>query len=63
MAYPEAEQEMINGFPDQFKLGIPLKKIAKPHEITNAILFLASDLASHIVLQDIVIDGGATLGA
>lgn len=60
---PEAEQEMINGFPDQFKLGIPLKKIAKPREITNAILFLASDLASHIILQDIVIDGGATLGA
>ncbi|QGX90408.1 2,3-dihydro-2,3-dihydroxybenzoate dehydrogenase [Tatumella sp. TA1] len=60
---PEAEQEMINGFPEQFKLGIPLKKIAQPREITNAILFLASDLASHIVLQDIVIDGGATLGA
>lgn len=60
---PEGEQEMIAGFPEQFKLGIPLKKIAQPHEITNAILFLASDLASHIILQDIVVDGGATLGA
>ncbi|WP_241622402.1 2,3-dihydro-2,3-dihydroxybenzoate dehydrogenase [Rosenbergiella australiborealis] len=60
---PDAEQEMINGFPDQFKLGIPLRKIAQPREITHAIIFLASDLASHIVLQDIVVDGGATLGS
>jgi hypothetical protein len=60
---PEAEQEMINGFPDQYKLGIPLRKIAQPQEIVNNILFLASDLASHVVLQDIVVDGGATLGA
>ncbi|WP_149018408.1 SDR family oxidoreductase, partial [Escherichia coli] len=46
-----------------FKLGIPLGKIARPQEIANTILFLASDLASHITLQDIVVDGGSTLGA
>ncbi len=27
------------------------------HEIANTILFLASDLASHITLQDIVVNG------
>ena len=59
----DAEQATINGFPDQYKLGIPLRKIAQPREIVNTILFLASDLASHVVLQDIVVDGGATLGA
>ncbi len=44
-------------------LGIPLGKIARPDEIANAVLFPASDLASHITMQDIVIDGGATLAA
>ncbi|MDU7649249.1 MAG: 2,3-dihydro-2,3-dihydroxybenzoate dehydrogenase EntA [Klebsiella michiganensis] len=48
---------------EQFKLGIPLGKIARPQEIANTILFLASDHASHITLQDIVVDGGSTLGA
>ena len=60
---PQAEQQTIEGFPEQFKLGIPLKKIAKPQEIADTILFLASDRASHVVLQDIVVDGGATLGS
>ncbi|MDR7935380.1 2,3-dihydro-2,3-dihydroxybenzoate dehydrogenase EntA [Salmonella enterica subsp. enterica serovar Gatineau] len=59
----DAEQQRIRGFGDQFKLGIPLGKIARPQEIANTILFLASDLASHITLQDIVVDGGSTLGA
>jgi len=59
----DAEQQRIRGFGEQFKLGIPLGKIARPQEIANTILFLASDCASHITLQDIVVDGGSTLGA
>ncbi len=59
----DAEQQRIRGFGEQFKLGIPLGKIARPQEIANTILFLASDLASHITLQDLVVDGGSTLGA
>ncbi|WP_154020906.1 SDR family oxidoreductase, partial [Acinetobacter baumannii] len=45
------------------KLGIPLGKIARPQEIANTILFRAPSHASHITLQDIVVDGGSTLGA
>ncbi|MBG2617460.1 2,3-dihydro-2,3-dihydroxybenzoate dehydrogenase EntA, partial [Klebsiella oxytoca] len=59
----DAEQQRIRGFGEQFKLGIPLGKIARPQEIANTILFLASAHASHITLQDIVVDGGSTLGA
>ncbi len=60
---PDAKQRTIAGFPEQYKLGIPLGKIAKPNDIANVVTFLASDLAGHITLQDIVVDGGATLNA
>lgn len=59
----DAEQQTIRGFPDHFKLGIPLGKIAQPQDIADAVLYLASPRAGHVTLQDIVIDGGATLGA
>ncbi|TQV87107.1 2,3-dihydro-2,3-dihydroxybenzoate dehydrogenase [Aliikangiella coralliicola] len=57
------EQKVIQGFPESYKVGIPLGKIAKPDEITNAILFFASSQATHIIMQDLVVDGGASLGA
>ncbi len=60
---PDAEQRMIAGFPEQFKLGIPLGKIAQPNDIAHVVTFLASDLAGHVTMQDIVVDGGATLNA
>lgn len=56
------EEKTIEGFPEQFKPGIPLGKLAMPADIANTIVFLSSSQASHITLQDIVIDGGATLG-
>ncbi|POP43454.1 2,3-dihydro-2,3-dihydroxybenzoate dehydrogenase [Superficieibacter electus] len=59
----DAEKQRIRGFGEQFKLGIPLGKIARPQDIASTILFLASDHACHITLQDIVVDGGSTLGA
>ncbi len=59
----DGEKQAIAGDPSSFKLGIPLGKIATPEEIASAVAFLASDLASHITLQDLVVDGGATLAA
>lgn len=58
----QGEANTIEGFPKQFKPGIPLGKLATPEEIANSVVFLSSSQASHITLQDIVIDGGATLG-
>lgn len=54
---------LIAGQPEQFKLGIPLGKIARADDIADVVLFLASERAGHVTLQDIVVDGGATLAA
>lgn len=60
---PDALQHVICGSLDQFKLGIPLGRIASPEDIAHAVSFLASDQARHITLHDLRVDGGATLDA
>lgn len=52
---------VIQGSAADFRLGIPLKKIATPKEVAQGVLFLLSDAASHICMHDLRIDGGATL--
>lgn len=59
----EGARKVIEGVPEAFKVGIPLGKLAQPDEIAQAILFLASARSSHTTMQDLVIDGGATLSA
>ncbi|RJG03096.1 SDR family NAD(P)-dependent oxidoreductase [Noviherbaspirillum sedimenti] len=39
---------------------VPLKRMAAPRELANAILFLASDEASFITGAELLVDGGAT---
>jgi 2,3-dihydro-2,3-dihydroxybenzoate dehydrogenase len=60
---PEGAAAVVAGSPADYRLGIPLGKIGTVQDVAGLVLFLVSDLAGHIVLQDIVIDGGATLGA
>ena len=45
----------------QMATQIPLGKLGLPADIANAMLFLASDAASYITGQTIVVDGGSTL--
>ncbi|PFV36376.1 2,3-dihydro-2,3-dihydroxybenzoate dehydrogenase [Bacillus cereus] len=55
-------KNIIAGSQNTYRLGIPLQKIAQPSEVAEAVLFLASDRASHITMHNLCVDGGATLG-
>ncbi len=56
-------QAVIAGSPETFRVGIPLRRLATPADVAEAVSFLVSDRARHITLHDLCVDGGATLGA
>ncbi|QXH80035.1 2,3-dihydro-2,3-dihydroxybenzoate dehydrogenase [Pseudomonas salmasensis] len=56
----QTEQRIIAGDPAQYRLGIPLQKIAEPQDIAAVVAFLLSRDANHITLQNLIVDGGAT---
>lgn len=62
-ASPEQVRAVLEGDAGRFRLGIPLARIASPADIAEAVCFLASPRARHVTMQDLVVDGGATLGA
>ncbi|BCE01316.1 SDR family oxidoreductase [Marinicellulosiphila megalodicopiae] len=59
---PDAQKSILNGSLEQFRLGVPLNKMATPEDIANSIVYLLSEQALQITMHDLVVDGGATLG-
>ncbi|WP_243787866.1 2,3-dihydro-2,3-dihydroxybenzoate dehydrogenase [Saccharopolyspora gloriosae] len=56
-------EPVIDGSPETYKTGIPLRKLATAEDIAEAVVFLLSDQAGHITMHDLYVDGGATLRA
>ncbi len=46
----------------QMEARIPLKRFGNPEELANMVVFLASEAASYVTGQTILVDGGQTLG-
>ncbi|RKR90386.1 2,3-dihydro-2,3-dihydroxybenzoate dehydrogenase [Micromonospora pisi] len=59
----DGAQAVIDGSPATFRVGIPLRRLAEPADIADAVVFLVSDRARHITMQDLYVDGGAALRA
>jgi len=53
--------DRIMGSLAHFRGGIPLRRIAEPEEVAQAVLFLLSEQAGHITGQILSIDGGETV--
>ena len=53
---------VVNAAGDKIKGSIPVKRLGRPEDISNAVLFLASDESSYITGQILKVDGGLTLG-
>ena len=62
--WPDAEVGLaaaIGGDPAAYRIGIPLGRIADPDDVAAMVCFLLSDEARHVTLQQVYVDGGASL--
>lgn len=58
---PDGATGVIAGDLESFRPGIPLGRIADPEDVAGLVAYLVSDQARHITMQNIYVDGGASL--
>lgn len=60
IATPMVVQEDTKAAVEEFAKQIPIKRIAQPEEVTNLVLYLASDESSYSTGAEFIVDGGIT---
>lgn len=60
IATPMVVQEDTKAAVEEFSKHIPIQRVAEPEEVSNLVLFLASDESSYSTGSEFVIDGGIT---
>ena len=63
MATMETPEVVVNGALENFRVGVPLGRLARSEEIADVVAFLLSERSSYLTMQDVVVDGGGALGA
>jgi len=58
----EPVKKQLAGREEDFEATIPLRRLGQPQDVANAVLFLASDLASYITGIVLDINGGLYMG-
>ena len=58
---PTTKEMMGDDVVKQMEQSNPLKKVGKPEDIANLVVFLASDESGYITGQCMVVDGGSTI--
>ncbi|HEY6570653.1 MAG TPA: SDR family oxidoreductase [Candidatus Limnocylindrales bacterium] len=54
--------DLAAGSPEAFRPRIPSGRVGRPADIAAAVAFLLSPDAAHIAMQDLLVDGGESLG-
>ena len=54
-------EDRVHGNPERFRAGVPLRRLARPEEIADAVVFLLSPRSSYITGHVLAVDGGETI--
>jgi 2,3-dihydro-2,3-dihydroxybenzoate dehydrogenase len=60
--YPHGVEPVVRGDLDRMKMRIPSGRLTAADDVAAAVSFFLGDDSGHVLLQDLVVDGGETLG-